>query len=243
MELRKNDVVNLGVGLATDVSNIVTEEGFINLITLTSEAGAVGGVPAPLPNFGSSYNLEASMEHNAMFDLIDGGGINIAVLGMGEADKRGNVNVSKFGTRLTGPGGFINITRLTRRLIFCGAFMNKAKYAIENGEIRIIEQGESRKFVDNVEQITFSGKYADPKQTVLYVTERCVFQLIGGQMTIVEIAPGIDLTKDILEQMDFKPEISSNLKIMDTSLFLEKWGGLGRFIAQSARGGILNGKA
>lgn len=230
MELRRGDVVNLGVGMATDVSNIVTEEGYIHDITLTSEAGAVGGVPSPLPNFGSSYNPEANMEHGAMFDFIDGGGLDITVLGMGEADRHGNVNVSKFGPRLTGPGGFINITQATNRLIFCGTFMNKAECKIENSELCITQQGNARKFLKEVEQITFSGKYARPEQKVLYVTERGVFQLIDSVMTLIEIAPGIDLEKDILSQMDFKPAVCPNLKTMDSGLFCESWGGLGKSI-------------
>jgi propionate CoA-transferase len=233
MELRKGDVVNLGVGLATDVSNVVNEEGYISDIVLTSEAGAVGGVPSPLPNFGSSYNPTASMEHNAMFDLIDGGGLDIAILGMGETDQWGNVNVSKFGPRLTGPGGFINITQLTKRLVFCGTFMNKAEYEISGGAIHILKQGTARKFVNDVEQITFSGKYAGADRTILYVTERCVFQLLGGKMTLIEIAPGIDLEQDILAQMDFRPEISPNIKTMDKALFCERWGGLGEVIEVS----------
>jgi len=229
-ELRCGDAVNLGVGMATDVSNVVTEEGYIGQITLTSEAGAVGGVPSPLPNFGSSYNPQASMEHGAMFDLIDGGGLDIAVLGMGEADRYGNVNVSKFGPRLTGPGGFINITQATNRLVFCGTFMNKAETVIENGGIRVVKQGTARKFVRDVEQITFSGKYAGAGQKVLYVTERGVFRLIEGVMTLVEIAPGIDLQKDILDQMDFAPAVSDSLRVMDRSLFSEKWGELDKTI-------------
>jgi propionate CoA-transferase len=232
MELRSGDVVNLGVGLATDVSNVVAEERCVKLLTLTSEAGAIGGVPSPLPNFGSSYNPDATIDHGAMFDLIDGGGLDIAVLGLGEADEFGNVNVSKLGSRLTGPGGFINITQATSRLVFCGTLMNKSKTVIENGEIHVIEQGAKRKFVKDVEQITFSGKHARKEQKILYVTERCVFQLIGGKMALVEIAPGIDLDRDILAQMDFAPAISPDMKVMDKSLLSVKWGGLGPVIGQ-----------
>lgn len=226
-ELRKGNIVNLGVGIAADVANIVSEEGCLDEITLTAESGAVGGVPSALPNFGSSYNLEASMEHGSMFDLIDGGGLDITILGMGEADQYGNVNVSKFGSRLTGPGGFINITQATKKIVFCGTFTNKAKYEIKDGRLVILEQGTARKFIEQVEQITFSGKYAKPGQEILYVTERCVFRLVNGDMTLVEIAPGIDLERDLLANMDFRPDISPNLCEMDSSLFMESWGGLG----------------
>ncbi|MGI6403589.1 MAG: acyl CoA:acetate/3-ketoacid CoA transferase [Oscillospiraceae bacterium] len=230
MELRCGDVVNLGVGIPADVANVVSEEGFIDEITLTAESGAVGGVPSPLPNFGSSYNPEASMNHGDMFDLIDGGGLDITFLGMGEADKDGNVNVSKFGPRLTGPGGFINISQSTRRIVFCGSFMNKAKYEVKDGKLIILEQGVKRKFVDQVEHITFSGKYARPDQDILYVTERCVFRLIDGVLTLTEIAPGIDLEKDVLNHMDFRPAVSPQLTVMDPDLFQETWGKLGNTI-------------
>lgn len=230
MELRQGDIVNLGVGISSDVANIVAEEGHIDKITLTAESGAVGGVPASLPNFGSSYNPEATMEHGTMFDLIDGGGLDITILGMGEADSQGNVNVSKFGPRLTGPGGFINITQATRRIVFCGQFMNKATYSIKDGQLHVEKPGVSKKFINQVEQITFSGTYARPDQQVMYVTERCVFKLVNGKMTLVEIAPGIDLQKDILDCMDFMPAIADDLKIMDKALFMEDWGKLGETI-------------
>lgn len=230
MELSTNDVVNLGVGLATDVANICVEEGCIDDITLTAESGAVGGMPSPLPNFGSSYNLECSMEHGSMFDLIDGGGLDITILGMGEADMQGNINVSKFGPRLTGPGGFINITLATPKIVFCGTFMNKAKLSVSGGKLEIIEQGTNRKFLKQVEQITFAGKYAKPEQEILYVTERCVFKLINGEMTLVEVAPGMDIERDILVNMEFTPAVSPDLKSMDPAIFEEKWGKLADFI-------------
>ena len=225
--IRKGDIVNLGVGIPADVAKIFAEEGFVDDITLTAESGVVGGVPSALPNFGSSYNPEASMEHTTMFDLIDGGGLDITILGMGEADRYGNVNVSKFGPRLTGPGGFINITDRTPRIVFCGTFMNKAKYEVGDGRLTIVEEGKSKKFVEKVEHITFSGQYAKESQEVYYVTERCVFKLIDGKLTIIEIAPGIDLEKDILSLMDFKPEIAGELKVMDAPLFDAQWGKLG----------------
>ncbi|MDR2909377.1 MAG: acyl CoA:acetate/3-ketoacid CoA transferase, partial [Oscillospiraceae bacterium] len=230
MELRAGDVVNLGVGIPADVANVVTEEGFIDSITLSAESGAVGGVPSPLPNFGSSYNLEASMTHGDMFDLIDGGGMDITILGMGEADQYGNVNVSRFGQRLTGPGGFINITQATGRIVFCGSFMNKAKYEVRDGRLVILEQGDKRKLVEQVEHITFSGKYAKPAQEVLYVTERCVFRLENGGLTLTEIAPGLELEGDILANMSFSPAISPELREMDAALFHEAWGRLGESI-------------
>lgn len=216
MELRRGDVVNLGVGIPADVATVVAEEGCAGAITLTAESGAVGGIPAPLPNFGSSYNPEATMVHGDMFDFIDGGGLDVTVLGLAQADEAGNLNVSKFGSRLTGPGGFINITQSAKKVIFCGSFLAK------DG---------TRKFVKQVEQVTFSGKYARPDQTVLYVTERCVFQLTGGRMTLIELAPGVDLERDVLANMDFAPAVAPNLRPIDPAIFQADWGGLKKTLA------------
>lgn len=230
MELRRGDVVNLGVGMAADVANVVSEEGFSDHIIMTTESGQVGGVPSALPNFGSAYNPEATIEHGAMFDLIDGGGLDVTCLGLGEADEEGNVNVSKFGPRLTGPGGFIDITQATPRVVFCGTFMGKARYRVGDGRIVIEQEGTICKFRRRVEQITFAGRYIRPDQEVLYVTERCVFRLVDGKMTIVEVAPGISIEKDILPHMEFVPAVSPALTTMDARLFEEHWGALGETI-------------
>ena len=211
------------------VGSILAEEGYIDRITMCCESGMIGGVPCALPNFGSSYNPECVVEHGASFDIISGGGLNMTCLGMGECDAEGNVNVSKFGPRLTGPGGFIDITNATPKVVFCGTFMNKAKLAVADGKLTIVQEGKGKKLVSHVEQITFAGQYVKPGQEVLYVTERCVMKIIDGKMTIIEIAPGIDLQKDILDQMDFKPEIAKDCKLMDAGLFCEKWGGLGKY--------------
>ncbi len=230
MEVRRGDVVNLGVGIPADLSKIIAEEGLLDEITMSTESGIVGGIPSALPNFGSAYNPEATIEHGAMFDLIDGGGLNMTCLGIGEVDQYGNNNVSKFGARLTGPGGFINITQATPKVVFCGNFMGKAKEKVADGKLTILEEGRIRKFVRQVEQITFSGQYAGENQEVLYITERCVFNLINKKMTLIEIAPGIDLQRDILDQMDFVPVIADDLKTMDAGIFREKWGGLGAYM-------------
>ncbi len=230
MELRRGNITNLGVGISADVANIAAEEGYSDAITLTAESGMVGGVPSALPNFGSSYNPQATIEHGSMFDFIDGGGMDMSCLGIGQADEEGNINVSKMGTRLTGPGGLINICDRTKKLVFCGTLMNKAKFAVGDGKITVVEEGNMPKFIQKVDQITFSGKYKKPEQEVMYVTERCVFNLIDGKMTITEIAPGIDLQKDILQNLGFKPEIAKDLKVMDERIFFEKWGGLGEYV-------------
>ena len=230
MELRKGDIVNLGVGMPADVSKVVNEEGLIDRLTLSTESGMVGGVPSALPSFGSAYNPEAIITPNEMFDFISGGGLNLTCLGIGEVDKDGNNNVSRMGKRLTGPGGFIDITASTPKVIFAGTLMGKAKLSVGDGKLTVLEEGTIRKFVDKVGQITFAGQYAPAHQEVLYVTERAVFKLIDHKLTLIEIAPGIDLEKDVLAAMDFRPEISPDLKIMEPGIFHETWGGLGKYL-------------
>lgn len=226
MEMKQGDVINLGVGMAADVSRIIAEEGMLDTVTMSTESGMMGGIPSGLPNFGSAYNPEATLEHGAMFDLIDGGGLSVTCLGIGEIDRYGNNNVSRFGPRLTGPGGFINITQATPKVIFCGNFVGKAKLQAGSGKITVLEEGTIKKFVDRVEQITFSGQYAGEHQEVLYITERCVFRLVDKKLTLTEIAPGLDLQRDILDQMEFEPAIADDLKTMDPGIFMEHWGGL-----------------
>lgn len=227
MELKAGDLINLGVGMPADIAKVVNEEGLIDQVTMSTESGMVGGVPSALPSFGSAYNPEAIITPNEMFDLISGGGLNMTCLGIGEVDKDGNNNVSRMGSRLTGPGGFIDISSNTPKVIFAGTLVGKAKVKVGGGRLEILEEGTIRKFVDQVGQITFSGQYAPDSQEVLYVTERAVFQLIGHKLTLIEIAPGIDLEKDVLDQMGFRPEISPDLKTMDPALFEEHWGKLG----------------
>jgi propionate CoA-transferase len=220
MEFEKGSVVNLGIGIPAYVSKVIAEEGRSDEITMTTESGIVGGIPVPLPDFGVAYNPEALITHGEMFDFIDGGGLHLSCLGMSEVDSHGNVNVSKFNNRLFGPGGFIDITRSTKTILFCGTFMNKAELKISDNELAILKEGNIRKFVSEVEQITFCGGEASPEQRILYITERCVFQLIDGEMVLIEIAPGIDLQNDILDQMDFTPTIpEEGPKLMAPDIF------------------------
>ena len=232
LELSANSVVNLGIGIPDRLATVAAHEGVTDMVTLTTEVGGVGGVPAGWPNFGMSYNAEAFICHPNMFDWYDGGGIDQAFLGMGEIDKYGNVNVSKFNGRPIGCGGFINITTASKQVIYCGTFTTGGlKVTAENGKVQILQEGKQRKFLDHVEQITFSGKYAAKwNKPILYVTERAVFKLIDGEVTLVEIAPGIDLEKDILGHMDFKPRIAADLKFMPQEIFYPDWGKLKQHI-------------
>ena len=233
MELRRGGLVNLGIGIPADIAKVVNEEGLTDQITMSTESGMVGGVPSALPSFGSAYNPEAIITPHEMFDLIGGGGLSMTCLGIGEIDKDGNNNVSRMGSRLTGPGGFIDITAATPKVVFAGTLVGKAKVKVGDGKLEILEEGTIRKFVNQVGQITFAGQYAPENQEVLYVTERAVFRLIDHVFTLVEIAPGIDLERDVLAQMDFRPAISPDLKVMDSSIFCEKWGGLADILAEN----------
>lgn len=154
-----------------------------------------------------------------------------------QTDESGNVNVSKFGTRVAGCGGFINISQAAKKLVFAGTFTaGGLQIKVENGKLHIIQEGKAKKFISKVQQITFSGSYAAKvQQPVVYVTERAVFELLNGKMTLTEIAPGIDLQTEILDQMDFKPVISPNLKEMDAAMFQENWGMLKSIIADKNR--------
>ncbi len=238
MELIPGAVVNLGVGIPSDVAAIAAEEGVSDAMTMTTEVGGIGGVPASLPNFGHSYNAEAIVEHHAQFDYYDGGGIDVAFLGLAQTDTAGNVNVSKFKGRVVGCGGFINITQTSKKVVYCGSFTaGGLQVTAQDGKLVIINEGKNKKFVPQVEQITFSGKYASKiGQPVVYVTERAVFTLENGEMTLVEIAPGIDLEKDVLALMEFKPRISPNLKTMPAGIFQPKWGELKQIIESKRKG-------
>ncbi len=222
-ELPPNGVVNLGVGAPDGVAAVANEEKVTPYITLTTEAGAIGGVLAGGSSFGSSANAHSIIDQNQMFDFYDGGGLDLTCLGMAECDQHGNVNTSRFGGRLNGCGGFINISQNSRAVVFAGTFtVGGLKVAIEDGKLKIVEEGRSRKFVEQVGQVTFSGNYAKQRhQPVIYVTERCVFQLTPDGLELIEVAPGIDIERDILPHMDFKPLITKPIE-MNPRIFVDE---------------------
>ena len=217
-------IVNYGIGVPEVISAVLAEEGVNDKYTTTIEPGSFGGIPQGGMDFGAAISPDAIIDQAYMFDFYDGGGIDIAFLGLAECDQEGNINVSKFGPKIAGCGGFINITQSTKHVVFCGTFTAGGfKSDIINEELVIQNEGKKSKFVKEVEQITFSGKQAIKNgQEVYYVTERAVFKLVKEGVELIEIAPGVELEKDILNQMAFKPLISPNLKVMPSCLFKEQ---------------------
>lgn len=227
MELVPNAIVNLGLGMPECISAVAAEEGVSDTMVLTAESGVIGGVPAAGLSFGVTANAECVIDQSYQFDFYDGGGLDVAFLGLAEMDGDGNVNVSKFGTKLPGCGGFINITQCAKKVVFCGTFTaGGLKEDFRDGKVEILQEGRGHKLVEKVQQITFSGEYArEMGQKVYYITERAVFELTDEGVALIEIAPGIDLEKDVLAQMDFKP-IIGDVKLMDARLFNEEKMGL-----------------
>lgn len=222
-EIRPGQIVNLGVGIADGIASVAAEERIDHFFTLTIEQGLVGGIPARGVIFGVSANPAALLDQPSQFDFYDGGGLDIAFLGFAEIDAKGNVNVSKFGGKVVGTGGFVNISQNASVVVFCGTFTAGDLQAIPgSGKLHIKQDGKFRKFVPQVEQVTFSGAEAVKRgQRVLYVTERAVFELATEGMRVIEVAPGVDLQKDVLDLIPFDV-ICDDVGVMIPEIFSEE---------------------
>lgn len=240
--LQRGDIVNIGTGIPGDVIGpILAEEKVGELVTVTVESGVYGGVAAGTIDFGIAANAEAIIDHPYQFDFYNGGGLDITYMGLGQVDRWGNVNVSKFGGKAIGCGGFIDITQFAKRVCFLFTFTSgDLDVRAREGALQVLQEGTHIKFVDQLEQITFSAKLArEQKQSVLFVTERAVFDLTDMGLRLIEIAPGIDLERDIFRHMAFRPEVADDLKVMPKTIFREPAIGLLGKLTESESANIL----
>jgi propionate CoA-transferase len=221
MELFPGAICNLGAGVSTGLSTIAAEEGLLDAATLTNEQGLIGGAPITGRDSGGAQNFAAMIEQPAQFDFYDGGGLDLAFLSFAEVDPQGNVNISRFGDKIIGVGGFINISQNARCVIFSGTLTaGELDITWEKGKTLIRKEGKHRKFVPKLEQICYSARMARERgQVALFVTERAVFQVGADGLELVEIAPGIDLERDVVAQMGFRPKVSAQLRTMDPRIF------------------------
>lgn len=220
-ELFPGAIVNIGFGVGAGVGPVAEAEGILDDITFTLEMGTLGGVPTPADDFGAACNATAYMAPSSMFDFYHGGGLDITFLGTAQVDRYGNVNVSRFGNRLTGQGGFIDISQSTPKVVFVTCFSARGfRASVEDARLHIVREGEVPKFVSEVDQITFNGPLAvQSGQEVIYITERAVFRLTKEGLVLTEIAPGVDLERDVLGGMGFVPVVSPRLRVMDGRIF------------------------
>ncbi|WP_417851242.1 acyl CoA:acetate/3-ketoacid CoA transferase [Thalassoglobus sp.] len=210
-ELQPGAIANLGIGLPEGIAEVASQRGILSSVTLTVESGPFGGAPAGGLSFGASRHPEAIIDQPAQFDFYDGGGLDFAALGAAQVDQNGNVNVSRFGSRFAGVGGFVNISQNARRLVFCGTLTTGGlEVEFEDSQLRILSEGRIAKFVQQVQQVSFSGPVArEAKRDILFVTERAVFRMRPEGIELIEVAPGIDIQKDVVDQMEFEPIIRS----------------------------------
>jgi acyl CoA:acetate/3-ketoacid CoA transferase len=223
MELRDGDAVNIGFGISANVPRILIEEGWHGAVTWMIEQGAIGGVPLLDFQFGCASNAEAIVQSPHQFTYFQGGGFDMSLLSFLQIDRSGSVNVSKLGLCphvTAGAGGFVDITARAKRIVFSGYFTAGAGLEIADGSLRIAREGKVKKLVNDVEQVSFSGRRAVAQgQEIVYVTERCVLRLEPEGITVLEIAPGVDLQRDVLAQSEFPLRVAGNLKLMPAALF------------------------
>jgi acyl CoA:acetate/3-ketoacid CoA transferase len=230
-QIHRGDTVNLGFGISSLVPTIAYEEGVYEKLNFTVEQGSIGGLPLTGFAFGASHNPEAIVDSAAQFDLIDGGGIRVGCLAFAEVDGSGNANVSRLAAQphvLAGAGGFIDLSQGLRKIVFCGTLTaGGLDVRAEEGRLRIVQDGRFQKFVARTQHVTFSGQRAAVTgQEIWYITERCVFRLTGDSLVLVEVAPGVDVDRDIRSRVGFPLRVSPDCRPMDERIFRAETMGL-----------------
>src|SRR5699024_458397 len=234
--LVEGDVISIGFGINNELSNVLEEEQVNHLVQTNIDTGVFGGLISSGKRFGMNYNLSARMRHDSTWDFIYNGGIDVAFLSFAEVDQYGNVNVSKFGDKMNGCGGFIDISQSVKRIVFSAAMVVGGQLIYEEETGKVKEEGRSAKFVKEVGNIDVNAINAQKlAQEVYFVTERAVFELTNNGIKLIEIAPGLDLDRDILANMEFQPIISEHLKITQSDIYQNKWGGLSQVIKSEDR--------
>jgi propionate CoA-transferase len=237
MELFPTAVCNLGSGISTGLAKVAAEEGILDEIVLTNEQGLIGGAPAPGVEAGAAKNFTAMIDQPYQFDFYDGGGLDLAFLSFAQVDPDGSVNVSRFGGRIIGVGGFVNISQNAKKVVFSGLFTAGSQdISWAHGCTTIAQDGHHRKFVNELEQLTYSARIAQERgQEALYVTERAVFKRGDDGLVLIEVAPGIDIERDVFARMEFRPHVAAKLREMDAVLFEPGPMGLSEVLARQAK--------
>ena len=224
-ELAKGSFVNVGVGLAANIGQIISESHLIDQIHLSIDLGSIGGMPVPGLDFGMNYNAEAIIPSQSLFEYYHGGGIDTTVLGFGQFNEKGEMNSTYLNGTLNGPGGMLDIVQGADKIVFVGSFTVKAELKIKNQQLVIQKEGCATKFVESLPLSNFSSHYMKSLgKEIILITERAVFEIDNeGQFVLIEIAEGIDLQDDILDLIPWSIKVSEHLKIMDPALFAEDW--------------------
>jgi propionate CoA-transferase len=220
LEFPPGAICNLGFGISQLIGRVAWEEGITDQLVLTVEQGVFGGVPVAGNEGGMGFNYQALIDQPAMFRFYDGGGLDVASLSFAEVDAEGNVNVHAFEGRIRGPGGFPNISARTPRINFVGTLTAQGLALDIMGGVRVVAEGSLHKFVPRVREVSFSGRLAlERGQQVRYITDRAVFELTTDGILLTEIAPGVDLERDVLSRMGFRPRVADPLRTMDARIY------------------------